>query len=438
MDHRLEHQDNPGFMISRLLQVAMSAPKGPVYVAVPRETAMLPVSDGVARFPTRDQLGLARATAPTQEDARELARWLVKAENPVIYTARSGDDKDSVADLVRLAEILAIPIAESTGSYRLNFPMSHVLYGTGPRGKDADVILVFEEPTPGFPPDGPNAPGPNAKIAWVSTDPVISRLKTVDYHADMWLAATPAQVARCVYEEATKILDRSDLARIAGRRERLNQRKQEILAREEEQGQEARKAPTPTGCLVGYELGKLLAPEAIILNDGLSNGGFVQTYSKRDLPGTYFRSGSSAGGWGSGAAFGAKLVAPNQDVVLASGDGYFAFGTPEIALWASRFHKAPFLSVVFVNGTYSTGTSGLRGAYPEGFGVRGGYVGGTFDPPPDYAKLAEAAGGYGEYVTETEQVGPALRRGLDRVHDGLPAVIAVRVPGPLQGDGVGE
>ena len=35
MDHRLEHTDNPGFMISRLLQVAMSAPQGPVYLAVP-------------------------------------------------------------------------------------------------------------------------------------------------------------------------------------------------------------------------------------------------------------------------------------------------------------------------------------------------------------------------------------------------------------------
>ena len=28
VDHRLEHQDNPGMMISRLLQIAMSEPKG--------------------------------------------------------------------------------------------------------------------------------------------------------------------------------------------------------------------------------------------------------------------------------------------------------------------------------------------------------------------------------------------------------------------------
>ena len=42
LDHRMEHQDNPGLMVSRMLQVAMSEPKGPVYLAIPQETAMLP------------------------------------------------------------------------------------------------------------------------------------------------------------------------------------------------------------------------------------------------------------------------------------------------------------------------------------------------------------------------------------------------------------
>ncbi len=76
MDHRMEHQDNPGLMVSRLLQVAMSERQGPVYLTVPRETAMLPL-DGTARFPTRDQLGLARGTYPDPDDAKTIARWLI-------------------------------------------------------------------------------------------------------------------------------------------------------------------------------------------------------------------------------------------------------------------------------------------------------------------------------------------------------------------------
>ena len=73
VDHRLEHQDNPGLMVSRLLQMAMSEPMGPAYLAIPQETAMLPI-EGVARFPTRDQLGLARPVAPDPTDARTIAQ----------------------------------------------------------------------------------------------------------------------------------------------------------------------------------------------------------------------------------------------------------------------------------------------------------------------------------------------------------------------------
>ena len=261
---------------------------------------------------------------------------------------------------MRLVDLLAIPVMEVGTASRLNFPRSHNLHGVGPRPRDADVLLIFEAQMAFMP--GVGSPSDDAKIAWIGTDPVLSRIKTTYSRADLWLSATPAKVARAIYEAATGMLQTSDMSRIADRRARLEQRRREMLAQEEEDALEATKAPTPTGRLVGYELGKLIDSNAIILNDGLSNGGFVDTYARRDKPGTYFRSGSSGGGWGGGAAFGAKLVSPNQDVIHASGDGFFQFGTPEASLWASRFHKAPVLSVVFVNGTYSTGTSGLRQA----------------------------------------------------------------------------
>ena len=115
-------------------------------------------------------------------------------------------------------------------------------------------------------------------------------------------------------------------------------------------------------------------------------------------------------------------------MVLATGDGYFMFGTPLPALWSAAHYKAAFLTVVFVNRSYSTGTIGLRRMYSEGAAVRAGYEGGVFDPPPDFAKLAEAANCYGETVSEPEQVRPALRRGLEQTRNGTPAVIAVILP----------
>jgi hypothetical protein len=42
--------------------------------------------------------------------------------------------------------------------------------------------------------------------------------------------------------------------------------------------------------------------------------------------------------------------------------------------------------------------------------------------------MAEAANSYGETVTEPEEVGPALHRGLEHVRNGTPAVLAVMLP----------
>jgi len=310
--------------------------------------------------------------------------------------------------------------------------MTHWAYGTGPAAADADVLLVMEDVVPFTP--GRGSPSPEAKIAWVAIDPVLSRYKTLEFRADLWLPASVAAVARAVQEAATGMLTQGDMGRIAERRARLEQRKREMVARADALAQEDIEHGELTGRAVAYELGKLMEPDAIVLNDALSNGGFVQSYARRTQPGTYFRSGSSSGGWGSGASFGVKLACPDRDVIHATGDGYFMFGTPLPALWAAGHHKAAYMAVVFVNGSYSTGTSGLRNAYPEGYGISAAnYEGGTFEPPPNFAKLAEAANGYGEQVTELSQLALALKRGLEHTRSHIPAVIAVRVPGPMQG-----
>ena len=428
-DHRLEHQDNPGLLVSRLLQVAMSDPRGPVYLTVPREVAMQSMP-GSTSFPTRDQLGVARPSWPDPKDAKTAAEWLIKANNPCIYVAKSGRHPESVDALVRLAELLALPVME-TQTDKMNFPTTHPLYGTGPSAKDADALLVIESPAAFVP--GRGAPSADAKIIWVDVDAVQSRYKTMEHRADMWLPVSVAGAAQAIYDAATGLLTKSDMSRIVDRRSRLEGLKQEKEQAAEDAAAKASRRKPLHPRWVAYQLGQIMEESAILLDDALSNTPFVQAYHKRAQPGTYFKSGGSTGGWGSGAAFGAKMAKPNSDVILTSGDGYFMFGTPLAGLWAAGHHGAPFLTVVFVNGSYSTGTRGLKGTYPEGSAVRAeNYDGGLFDPPPDFAKLAEAANGYGETVYDAEEVGPALRRGLEQVRNGTPALIAAKIPTAVQ------
>ena len=426
LDHRLEHQDNPGLIVSRLLQVAMSEPKGPVYLSIPRESAMIGMP-GKTRFPTRDELGIARPAWPDPADARRIAEWLVKANNPCIYTAKSGRNPESVAELVKVAELLALPVMDTDRVDRLNFPTTHPLFGTGPEPKDADVLLILENPVPFMPPQ--EGPGPNSKIAWVDVDPVQSRYKTMEYHADLWLPVPAVTALRAIHDAAEGMLTQSDLRRIADRRVRLEERKREMIAESEKLAQQAGKRRPMHPRWVAYELGKILESDAIVLDEALSNSGHVQTYHRRVQPNTYFGGGGSSGGWGSGAAFGAKLARPQSDVVLVTGDGFFMFGTPLPALWSAAHYKAAFLTVVFTNRSYSTGTSGLKRTYPSGVVARtGNYEGGLFDPPPDFGKLAECVNGYGETVREPEALAGALRRGLDAVRKGSPAIISAYLP----------
>jgi acetolactate synthase-1/2/3 large subunit len=426
LDHRLEHQDNPGLIVSRLLQVAMSEPTGPVYLSVPRESAMIKLP-GKTRFPTRDELGIARPAWPDPADARRIAEWLITAENPCIYTAKSGRKPESLDELVRLAELLALPVMDSDRADRLNFPTTHALYGTGPEPKEADVLLIIENPVPFMPPL--EAPRPDSKIAWIDVDPVQSRYKTMEYHADLWLPVPAVTALRAIHDTATGMLTRSDMSRIAERKSRLEQRKREMEAELEKVAQEAGKRRPLHPRWVAYELGKILEPDAIVLDEALSNSGYVQDHHRRAAAGTYFGSGGSSGGWGAGAAFGAKLARPNADVVLVTGDGFFMFGTPLPALWSAAHYKAPFLTVIFTNRSYSTGTTGVKRTYPTGVAARtGNYEGGLFDPAPDFGKLAETVNGYGETVQDPEKLGAALRRGLEHVRKGSPAIISAHLP----------
>jgi hypothetical protein len=109
--------------------------------------------------------------------------------------------------------------------------MTHWAYGTGPAAEDADAVLVMEDVVPFMP--GRGSPGAEAKITWVAIDPVLSRYKTMEFRADLWIPASVAAVARAVHEAAAGMLTQSHLSRIADRRARLEQRKRELVAREE-------------------------------------------------------------------------------------------------------------------------------------------------------------------------------------------------------------
>jgi acetolactate synthase-1/2/3 large subunit len=428
-DHHLEFQDNPGLMVSRALQVACSEPCGPVYLSIPREVSLAQAKS--ARFPTLAQLGVARPPAPDPDGIRELAARLMTAENPFVVVARSGRNPATVAALVSFAELLGLPVAQSAKRAYHCFPLTHPLYQSGASLKDADAVLALDVDIPWR--IGPDGPPDNAFVAVVDVEPSKRRIPTMEFTADLRLTADSLLTLEALEAEVLSMISAADRERFAARAKRWAEASaQRHRALAEDARAQAGKTPID-GRWLSYQIGQALGDDCIVFDDTIVVNQ-VHDYLQCARPGSYFYNPGSSGGWAPGAALGGKLAAPDRDVVAITGDGFYMFGTAIHALWSAAQYNASYLTIIYQNRSYSTGTLRVARTYPDGYAAKAGYHGGYFEPPIDFANEARSAGAYGENVTDPNEVGPAIQRGLKSVREGKCAVISVWLPRLLQSD----
>jgi acetolactate synthase-1/2/3 large subunit len=235
------------------------------------------------------------------------------------------------------------------------------------------------------------------------------------------------ELLRLVEQRAGK----SDRGRFAERAERWARVSRERYEKSRKAAQAAAGKSPISPLWLSYQIGEAIDDNCIMLDETLMLSP-LPPYLRFAEPATYFRNPGSGGGWCAGAALGAKLGRPDRDVIAVSGDGFYMYSVANAAIASAVRYGAPFLSIIYQNRSYSTGTRATAQFYPEGFAVKGGLEAGYFDPPIDFAKEAEAAGAYGENVSDPAEVGPALKRGLQQIRNGTPAVIAVWLPKIMQ------
>lgn len=430
-DHRLEYQDNAGLVVGRALQLACSPPCGPVYLSLPQEISLRPI-DG-ARFPTLSQLGVARPAAPDPEGIRDIANRLVRAKNPFVVVSGSGRNPATVPVLVRLCEMLGLPVVNSISRAFLSFPFSHPLWQGSISLDKADLVLVIDADIPWMP--GPAAPGPNCYVAVIDNDPVKQKFPTFEFPANVRLIGDPLLAVTALTEALMPLTTSDDRARFAARAADWGKTsEQKFHALQKDAASRASANPIDPRWL-SYQIAQSLEEDDIVIDDTLPPSGFHE-FVRLSRPGSYITNPGTSGGWAPGAALGAKFAAPDRDVVAVSGDGFYMFGTPAPALWAAAHNKKPFLMVVYQNRSYTTSTTRLNTAYPDGYAKRQDfdYEGGYFDPPIDFAREAESAGAYGENVRDPGDIRAAIKRGREQIRRGTPAVISVWLPRILKAD----
>jgi acetolactate synthase-1/2/3 large subunit len=132
-------------------------------------------------------------------------------------------------------------------------------------------------------------------------------------------------------------------------------------------------------------------------------------------------------GQGLGLSLGVKLAKPERPVVTLIGDGAFLYNPVLGCLGAARDYKLPTMAVVFNNKKYAAMQGMHRKMYPDGIAAEIDLYHGTHINPPDFVKVAESVGGYGEQVTDPEKLQDALKRGLEANRSGKVAIIDVIV-----------
>jgi acetolactate synthase I/II/III large subunit len=410
-------------VVQRAFEVATAEPAGPVYLMAARE----PLE---ARVETRAEAPRARLVPPVpslpDEGAlRTVAEWLTQAERPLILTSYLGRNAAAVEPLVALAERLAIPVLE-VSAYFLNFPRDHELH-LGTRAAqflpEADLVFVIDSDVPWLP--AVTRPRTGARVVHLDVDAVKADVSLIDIPADIRLEGSSELALRRLLELVPATSANGQTDRVAARREWVRGEREKLR-----QQRDAAMLPNQgriTAPLLAATVGRILADDAIVLDESVSNSAVNLPLTARSRPASYFGSGGSSLGWGVGAALGAKLAAGERDVVLTVGDGAFVFGAPTAAFWAARRYKLPFLTVIYNN----VGWNAVKGAaldqHPEGYAQQSNDFTASFDPPSDLGMVAAAAGAYTERVSDPDELEAALRRGLEETRRGRAAVIDVQI-----------
>ena len=214
-DYELRVPGQVGDMVSRATEVAMTHPRGPVYLVLPREPLSAPLAEPPAPIKPRP---LAAAAHPDPKAIAQLAEWIAASERPLIVAATLSED--GAGTLAQIAERCAIPVIAYTPR-TFCMPSSHPMHFGSEPGTllaDADLVIVLESDAPWIP--HLQQPPAGAKIVHLAEDPIFSRYPMRSFPSDLSVAAGVENTLTTLAAALEHKLQMAD-ARIAARQRAL-------------------------------------------------------------------------------------------------------------------------------------------------------------------------------------------------------------------------
>jgi len=384
-------------VLATAIRTALSGRPGPVFVEIPVDLLMTLIEDRLAPIPT----GYVHRTRAAVESATlgRLEALLAVAERPVVMAGGGVYWDDAAKSLAAFAERAGAPVFMN-GAGRGALPTDHPNAFFQTRGwalGHADVVLVLGAPLDfrlgyGRPPTFAE----DAKVVMIDVDPAeLGRNRPLE----LGIAGDIDVILR----QLTVQLSGKLAGRSAPWRAELRRREAEARAKLVEL------AATDQAPISHYrwawEIACAVTRDTIVVGDGGDVVNCAAKFVPIDRMGQWLDPGPlGCLGVGPSFALTAKLLRPDQRVLLVSGDGAFGLNGMELET-AVRF-KLPFTCIIGNDG----GWGQIRSPQVSFFGEARTVA--TSLPTTRYDLMVEALGGRGAYVTDPAEIGPVLARAL--------------------------
>ena len=414
----------------RAYRIAMTPPREPVVLVADSALQESPIPSNASFHIPKLVLD-----TPPQGDSgsvAEAAKLLVAADNPVVIAGHVARSQASMQQFIEFAEALQVPVIDQGGNLPSRHPLNQSLGGRG-LIPNADVIIALEvEDFWGMlhnyrdqlhRSSQPLTRG-NVKLITITSRDLYIKSNYQDFErfqdVDVAMAAD-AEVTLPSLTEAIKRMTTDDRKRV------FQDRGAKLAAGNQKTAERARVDATYAWDASPISLGRLSAEvwNAVKNEDWAGGiGGAEWNYEK------YYqrtRLSSAAGvGFQAPSAVGAALAQKKNGRLYVhqqnDGDLMYAPGV----LWTAAHHRIPMLWVMHNNRAYHQEVMHIqRMANRHQRGIENAGIGTTIlDPNIDYAKLAQSMGWYAEGpITDPKDLGPALRRAVDVVKRGQPALL---------------
>ncbi|MEV7775721.1 thiamine pyrophosphate-binding protein [Kitasatospora sp. NPDC086791] len=389
-------------VVRRAVKIAMTEPRGPVFVAVPMD-----VLDELNDEPVLPTTLPVTASAPPAEAVARASELLAGAERPLILVGDGVAVAGAQPELVRVAETLGADVW-SVDSSEVNMPASHPLsrgqtgHMFGERSAavvaEADAVLIVG--TYVFPEVFPVLTNPfraDARIVHIDLD---ANEIAKNHPVDLGLVADPKPSLAALAAELS--------ARMTLRRKRA------AAARSAARRAEQRPAEAGDTMLERFvqELARQTGGDLIVFDEALTSSPAVVRHLPPDRPGDYFLTRGGSLGVGIPGAIGAKLAHPDRTVVGFTGDGGAMYTYQ--ALWTAARYGIAAKFVVCNNRKYRLLDDNIAQYWKERR-IPAHEFPSSFDlsrPDIRFAELARALGADGIRVEKPEEAAAAVERML--------------------------